>query len=147
MPSAREERAYNELTAWTLSRRDGEFIHQHVVDAWAAQHADQTTRPIAIAFSLIGLYLHLEKGFTGRQVQRAHMQLTQPAGRGPGRKDWPLFPLPKDRGRMTACDVWAAPEPERAKAIDQWCRSVWEAWRESHAAIVEFAGELASAKT
>lgn len=132
-----EQHALNELTAWTLSLRDREFIHQHVVDAWAAQHADASSRPIAVAFALVGLYLHLEKGYTGREVQRAHMQLGQPQGRGPGRKDWPEFQLPHARGRGTVRDVIAAPESERAAAIDRWCRSVWEAWIPCAVAAIE----------
>jgi hypothetical protein len=132
-----EQRAYNELTAWTLSLRDREFIHQHVVDVWALQHANENSKPIAVAFALVGLYLHLEKGYTGREVQRVHMQLGQPHGRGPGRKDWPRFSLPTERGPVTIRDVMAAPESDRAAAVDRWCRSVWEAWRENALAEVE----------
>ena len=139
MPTETERNAHNELTAWTLSLRDGAFIHQHVVDAWAAQHADENSSTIGVAFALLGLYLHLERGFSGREVQRAHMQLAQPHGRGPGRKDWPRFSLPRDRGRVTVCDVMAATEHERAQAIDHWCRSVWEAWKQNHEAIADLA--------
>lgn len=146
MPTDAERQAQVELTAWTLSLRDAEFIHQHVVDAWAAQHADENTRPIAVAFSLLGLYLHIEKGSTGREVQHAHMQLAQPKGRGPGRKNWPRFPLPAERGPVTACDVMAAPEKERPQAIEEWCRSVWNAWEESHAAVAKFARQITAAK-
>jgi hypothetical protein len=127
-----EQEALNKLTAWTLSLRDGAFIHQHVVDAWAAQHADEDAKPIRVAFALIGLYLHIEKGFTGRQVQLAHVKLAQPHGRGRPRKEWPQFTLPKKRGTITVVDVMAAPEDGRAAAVDRWCESVWEAWRESH---------------
>ena len=137
MPSEKEQNAYHELMAWTLSLREGGFIHQEVVDAWAAQHATEESTPISVVFALIGLYLHLEKGFSGRQVQRAHMRLAQPHGRGPGRKEWPRFPLPRERGRITASDVIAIPENERTQAIDRWCRSVWEAWKGSRAAIAE----------
>ena len=90
--------------AWTLRLPEGGFIDQEVVDAWAAQHATEESTPISVVFALIGLYLHLEKGFSGRQVQRAHMRLAQPHGRGPGRKEWPRFPLPRERGRITASD-------------------------------------------
>lgn len=127
-----EQEVLNNLTAWTLSLRDGAFIHQHVVDAWAAQHADEDSKPIRVAFALIGLHLHIEKGFTGRQVQLAHMQLAQPHGRGRPTKEWPQFPLPKKRGSITVVDVMAAREDGRAAAIDRWCESVWEAWSESH---------------
>jgi hypothetical protein len=137
VPSEEEQRAFNELTAWTLGLRDAGFIHQHVVDAWGAQHATEKSPPISVAFALIGLYLHLEKGFTGREVQNAHMRLAQPHGRGPGRKEWPRFRLPKERGRVTAIDAMAAPQTERRETVKRWCQSVWEAWKESHAAIAE----------
>lgn len=139
VPAEQEKNALNDLTAWTLSLHDNAFIHQHVVDAWAAQHANDNSSSINIAFALVGLYLHLEKGFSGREAQRAHMRLAQPHGRGPGRKDWPRFPFPRHRGRVTVCEVIAATEHERALAIDRWCHSVWDAWAESHSAVAELA--------
>ena len=66
---------YNQLALYTLAHPDPRFIHQLVVDAYTAQNADDNTKPIALVFALIGLYLHIEKGYTGKQVQRAHMQL------------------------------------------------------------------------
>ncbi len=134
-----EQDDLNELMAWSLSLRDSEFIHQHVVDAWAAQHADENSKSISVPFALIGLYLHLEKGYTGREVQRVHMRLGQPHGRGPGRKDWPRFPLPANRGTITVSDVIAAPESERAAAVERWCRSVWETWSGSHEQVRQWA--------
>jgi len=65
--------AYHELCAYTLSLGDAEFIHQHVVDAFAAQDATPSTRP--------------------------------PEG------------------------------IERAKAIDAWCASVWNAYGANRDAI------------
>ena len=127
-----EWNAYNELQAYTLGHGDPRFIHQHVVDAWAAQHANQHTKPIALTFALVGLYLHLERGFTGRQVQLAHMAL------GVQRRPWPSFPLPHDRGSVTARDVLGAPPgPERDQAIDAWCASVWDTFRENREAIAD----------
>ena len=123
-----EEEAYHLLCAYTLehARRDPAFLHQHVVDAYAAQHAQSNSKSIAVAFSLIGLCLHVERGFTGRQVQQAHMRLAQPGRR------WPTFPLPEDRGSLTCLDVLAKPEgPERDRAISAWCRSVWDAFAEA----------------
>jgi hypothetical protein len=125
-----EQDAYNELQCYTLAHGGGTFIHQHVVDAWAAQHADERTKPIALTFALVGLYLHLEKGFSGRQVQRAHMALAR------HRRGWPSFELPHDRGSITAPQVMAAaPGPERDQAIDAWCASVWSAVHESRQAV------------
>ena len=126
------ETAYDELCCYTLALRDARFIHQHVVDTYAAQNADEHTKPIKLTFALIGLYLHLEKKFSGRQVQRAHVDLAK------HKRVWPSFPLPGDRGAMTAIDVMALPEgPERDQAIDAWCACVWAAYREGHAAVAE----------
>jgi Family of unknown function (DUF5946) len=68
---------YHELSCYTLTHPDPSFIHQHIVDAYTAQNANEITKPIAVVFALIGLYLHVEKNFTGRQVQRFHMKLAK----------------------------------------------------------------------
>lgn len=112
--------AYDEVYLYTMGRPG--FILQHVVDAFAVQTADANSKPIAVAFGLVGLYLRVEKQFSGRQVQLAHMAL------GRRKRDWPAMHLPDDRGDMTIADVLAAPAgPERDLAIDNWCRSLWTA--------------------
>lgn len=127
-----EQQAYQELQCYTLGHGGLDFIHQHVVDAWAAQHADEQTKPIALTFALVGLYLQVEKGFSGRQVQRVHMRL------GQGTRRWSSFPLPRERGSVTARDVMAAPPGrERDQAIRAWCASVWGAFSGSHRAVAE----------
>jgi uncharacterized protein DUF5946 len=60
----------DELSSDTLGRGDADFIHQLLVDAYAAQHATPASKPITTAFALIGLFLFAERGFTGKQVQR-----------------------------------------------------------------------------
>jgi len=125
-----EQQAYDELQCYTLARGDSAFIHQHVVDAWAAQHADSSTKRVGLAFALVGLYLHVEREFSGRQVQRVHMALSRHG------RSWPSFPLPRERGTLTAVEVMATPEgAERDGAIDAWCASVWTAFGESHRAV------------
>lgn len=127
-----EESAYHEVSAYTLTRGDASFIHQHVVDAWAAQHAHAGSKPIGVFFALAGLYLHVERGFTGRQVQRAHMKLAERP------ESWPVFSLPASRGSITALDVVAAPEGEaRDAGIHAWAESVWSAYAESRERVVE----------
>src|SRR5262249_16749859 len=64
-----EQEAYYELAYYPLALRDPSFIHQHLVDAFTAQYASEQTKPIALTFSLVGLYLLVERQFTGRQVQ------------------------------------------------------------------------------
>jgi hypothetical protein len=118
-----EQEAYDELCAYTLTHGDLAFVHQHVVDAFGAQHATAQTKPIGLAFALVGLYLHVERGLTGRQVQRAHSMLAKRS------RSWPSFALPDQRGSMTVRDVIAAPAGDaRDRAIDAWCVAVWSAY-------------------
>lgn len=115
--------AYDEVYVYAMGRPG--FLLQHVVDATVVQTATAETKPIGIVFGLLGLYLHVEKQFSGRQVQKAHMELAAT------KREWPKLPLPESRGSMTAADVLAAAEgPERDRAIEEWCESVWAAfWR------------------
>ncbi|HEY2495648.1 MAG TPA: DUF5946 family protein [Candidatus Angelobacter sp.] len=125
---------YYELSYYTLAHSSPSFIHQHIVDAFTAQQADAGTKPIAIVFALIGLYLHVERNFTGRQVQKAHMQMAKK------RKLWPGLPLPKERGNITVGDVLAAAQGQsRDELIHQWCVSVWNSWAQSREQIVALA--------
>jgi hypothetical protein len=128
---------YDELALYTLQLRDPEFIHQHVVDAYAVQHAEPGTKPIAVVFGLIGLYLYLERGFTGRQVQRAHMQMARQ------RKRWvapPVPPFSERFDRIGVADVVAAPPgPERHAAIRRWCEAVWQNWPQAREPIMALA--------
>ncbi len=127
-----EQEAYNKLSLYTLAHSSPAFIHQHVVDAFAAQYADDKTKPITIIFALVGLYLCVEKNHTGKKIQFAHMKL---AG---GKKSWPAITLPADRGAITVFDVLKAhPGNPRDEAIKKWCASVWEAYRDSRETIVE----------
>jgi hypothetical protein len=123
---------YDELCAYTLSLHDPEFLHQLVVDAHCAQTADANTKPIALVFALLGLYLSVEKNITGRQIQRFHMQLANLGIR------WTLPALPSGRGSLTAADVMAAaPGDARHRAIQAWCASVWMACAPARAQIIE----------
>jgi hypothetical protein len=126
---------YNALLYYTLGHPDRDyFIHQHAVDAFQAQTADEKTKPIGLVFSLIGIYLFLEKGYTGRQVQLAHMKMAE------DKKPWPLRPLPAERGDITITDALnAAPGPERDLMIKSWCASVWQAYADWHPTIAALA--------
>ena len=121
--------AYDEVYVHTMGRPG--FILQHVVDAFAVQTANDDSRPIGVVFGLVGLYLHVEKQFSGRQVQKAHTEL------GRRKREWPSVYLPEDRGSVTVADVLAASaEPERDNATDEWCQSVWAAFRSNCPAII-----------
>ena len=121
------------LYAYTLERGDAAFVHQHVVDALCAQDADASTPPMRLVFALVGLYLRVERGSTGRHVQRVHAALAKQ------RPVWPTVSLPATRGALTAHDVLAATAgAARDAAIDAWCASVWEAYGPSRMTVIEF---------
>ena len=127
-----EKDMYHQLSFYTLSHALPSFIHQHIVDAYAAQHAADNSKTITTVFALVGLYLTLEKNYSGRQVQRAHMKLARK------RKDWPRLSPPQNTGGFNVFDVMhALPGADRDKAILKWCSSVWDSWRESHQKIAD----------
>jgi hypothetical protein len=127
-----EQEQYNELAFYTLAHADPGFIHQNIVDAFAAQTATEQDKPIKITFALIGLYLCIDKGQTGRQAQLAHMRLAK------YRKEWPRFAPPAERGKIRVGDVLsAAPGVERDAMIRTWCQAVWAAWADVHQQIAE----------
>lgn len=118
---------YDELSYYTLAHSDPAFIHQHIVDAYAAQTADKHTKPITLSFALIGLYLYLEKKFTGKGVQQAHMRLANK------NKKWPIFLIPENIGSITVADVIKTkPGKERDAMIQKWCKAVWDAYSQDH---------------
>lgn len=124
--------AYDEVYVYTMRRPD--FPLQYVVDAYAAQHATAETKPITLLFALVGLFLHLERGLTGHEVQRVHMRM------GRDRREWPRLIPPEVRGSYTAADVRDTnPGPERDEAIESWCRDVWAAYADSHDLIATIA--------
>lgn len=129
---ASSQKLFDELSYYTLAQPRSSFIHQIAIDTFTAQRADATTRPMAVVFAVAGLYLHVERKFTGLQVQKVHMQL---AGR---RKEWPLLPLPEHPSSIEVSDMLsAAPGAERDAAIEKWCASVWETWKGSRNVVAD----------
>lgn len=115
-----------------LFRQDANFPYQTVVDAYGAQHAGPAGRPIGVAFALIGLYLKFARGFTGRQVQRAHAALARRT------KEWPRFAPPAARGHLTVLDVVRQPPgPAWLAMLDAWALAVWQAWSAEHARVAQ----------
>lgn len=130
--------AHDELAAYTLTLGDATFIHQHVVDAWTAQMATADTKPIALTFALAGLYLHIERGLTGREVQLVHIAM------GREKRQWPRFELPSRRAAMDPRAVMDLPAgAERNAGIDRWCEAVWASHASSRTALVALLEEYA----
>jgi hypothetical protein len=128
---------FSDLSCYTVAKQDAGFIHQHAVDAYAAQHAGGKTRNITVAFGLIGLYLALERGYTGKQVQRAHQQIARV------QKDWPRLEPPARPACLTVMDVLSVPDgPGKDAVIRQWMTEVWASWVERQAWVREITGKV-----
>ena len=133
----KDEKLFHELSFYSLSHKGEEFIHQHVVDAYTAQTADASTKLIAIYFALIGLYLLVEKNYTGKQVQNAHVTLSYQS------KNFKPISLPEYRGETHIEDILnSLPGKQRDEMIYQWCKSVWGAYKEVSKEIEEMAGRF-----
>ncbi|MEP7167260.1 MAG: DUF5946 family protein [Candidatus Woesebacteria bacterium] len=115
-----------ELSAYTLSLHDDFFIHQVVVDAYAASHNESFHKPIRTAFALMGQYLLLERNYSGKEVQQAHMKLAKQT------KDWPRFVTPSGRILFSVADVLLVPDEQKAEKIMEWAQSVWQFWKPEH---------------
>jgi hypothetical protein len=126
---------YDELYVYTMGRKN--FILQHVVDAHIAQSAAATNPPaIGVIFALAGLYLHVEKGFTGTQVQNAHRVMAKK------KRSWPDVVWPSERGDMTPATVLAMPGGQaRDEGIDDWCKEVWSAFSANRSMVASLVRE------
>lgn len=97
----------------------------------------QQTKSITVFFSLAGLYLHVEKEYTGRRVKLAHMHMARIT------KAYPKFSLPENRGSITVGDVVDTPPgKQRDDMIDRWCISVWNAYSQQRDAVIALTESL-----
>ncbi len=127
-----DSKLFEELSFYTLSHSDSDyFIHQLIVDAFTAQTADKDSKKISLVFSLIGLYLLIEKKYTGKQIQQAHIALSN------FKNYIPEIKLPENRGEFTISDVLNN-ELNRDEMIKKWCFSVWYAYKSSKEEIKRF---------
>lgn len=128
--------AYQELTAYNLMGGRRDFIHQHAVDAYAAQHPGPPTKPISVWFGLVGLHLALDEARTGREVQLAHMRLAE------RRRTWAPLKPPADLTGMVVADVVARPADDtRDDALRRWAAEVWHHWTPMHQDIARLCTE------
>ena len=127
-----DSKLFEELSFYTLSHSDSDyFIHQLIVDAFTAQSAYEDTKKISLVFSLVGLYLLIEKNYTGKQIQQAHTMLSN-------YKDYlPEIKLPENRGEITISEVLES-ELNRDEMIKKWCYSVWKEYESSKEEIKRF---------
>lgn len=115
--------AYRELSFYTLNHGGDDFIHQHVVDAFTVQTADEGTPAMRLFFALAGLYLFAEKRCNGRQVQQMHQRMASAV------EDYPQLDLPVYRGSLRIDVLLAPPGTGRDAKILEWAQAVWTACR------------------
>ncbi len=122
------QQLYGEVTAYTFQHQiQLGWWHQTCVDAYAAQHSGPEMAAITIAFALSGLYMVLERGFSGYQVRDAHTYLASRVD------SWPRFSPPDSVGELTILDVaLASSVEEHSCLVQRWARSVWTAWQHVH---------------
>ena len=127
-----------ELSSYTIGKQDINFIHQHAIDTYSAQHSGKDMKPITTAFSLIGLYYAVEKGFNGGQVQRVHTLLSRQ------KYNWKEFQPPdKSVYSLTVIDVLnEQPGESRDKMIRKWMMDVWKCWEHQHSWVKEICNTL-----
>lgn len=140
--SAACERLFHDAIGFGLTHAtELGHLHQFMVDAYGAQHPLPPTPTIRVSYSLVGLHLAIDHGWTGLQVRDAHQRMGKPASW------WPAFRAPQDRGRVTIAHVAAAGAAASSPAghqqlVLEWRRSVWAAWQDEHAAIRSLARSL-----
>lgn len=116
-------------------------FHQLTVDAYGAQHAGPPTGQRYVAYSVAGLALALERGWSGTEVRDLHAQM------GPVQPSWPGLPPAPAPADVTVADVvaagaWANSPEGHAEAVQRWAREVWQSWRDQHAEILAWVETL-----
>lgn len=121
------EKLYHELSAYFIMNPDISFPTQHIVDAYGAQHSGRKVKNIRTAFSLIGLYLAFECGYSGRLVQKAHIELAK------SNIQWPSFDLPSNPYNFSVQDVLDEEKgANRNEMLMKWAKNVWNTWEHYH---------------
>lgn len=116
-------------------------FHQMTVDSYGAQHAGHPTKPISVAYSLVGLHLALDRKLSGAGIRAAHSLMGKP------QPDWPSFDPPPRSYTLTVLDVLEAGAYEgsvagHAAAMLRWAEAVWLTWADHHPAVVDLTARL-----
>jgi hypothetical protein len=111
-------------------------IHRLTVDAYAAQHpgreTPQTTQSVIVHLTSINLVL--SKDVSSGTVTDKIGYLTDHHN-----DDFSCLEPPANRGDVTVVDVAQACDLEEHTAlVEEWARSVWEAWEKHHSAIEQW---------
>jgi hypothetical protein len=79
----------------------------------------------------------VEKGFSGRQIQKVHMFMAAK------RREWPQLAPPPVPGAVSVRNVLQAESGEdRMAAVKNWNKSVWDSWVTERQRIVDVVKEF-----
>ena len=129
---------YNELHAKQYEGF-GALTPIRVIDAYAVQHHGKPERRAiqSVNAHLVALYLQLEIGYTGAQVNVPLQRVLKLANEF----EWLEPPTPN--GTLTIADVLTAVTPqEQANAIENYARDIWRAWQVHRVTVVKWAARL-----
>jgi hypothetical protein len=119
---------YGEVSGFEFEHPVMLRYHQLSVDAYGAQHPGPPTTSIRLGYSLAGLWLALEQGFSGDEVREIHRRM------GHAEDWWPVFEPPVGREwRTTVHDVAeqgvrCGSSTGHATATRAWAEDVWRVW-------------------
>jgi len=128
---------YGEVLAWEGGEPPSPPIHGLMVDAYAAQHPGTPSRRSiqSVAVHLISLCLVLERGYDPRWATEARRRALA------HRQDFVWLDPPASLGAVTIVDVREALDsPAYTARVEQWVRSVWDAWSPHHETVRRWAG-------
>lgn len=127
---------FGEVTARAYGDYRYASAHRFIVDAYAAQHPGVPERRSiqSVAVHLISLHLALEKGMSPDQTMKA---MRRAADRSAA---FVWLDPPASLGKGTVLDVLEAKDPaEHKERVEQWAKSVWEAWSPHHETVRRWA--------
>ena len=128
-----------------LAREYGEYgypaVHRLTVDAYAAQHpgtpSPQSIKSVAV--HLMALYLTLERGYDAARTTAVLRQATAWS------QEFIWLDPPGSRGALTILDVHGGRSlDEHTERVEQWAKSVWDAWSPHHQTVRRWADGIGS---
>ena len=105
-------------------------VHRLTVDAYAVQHpgVDTPQARNSVGIHLSRLLLLFERGWS---IDRANASMAAITAK---KHDYPWLIPPADPGPLTVLHPLTATSPEdHADRVQEWARSVWQAWSGHHA--------------
>jgi hypothetical protein len=124
--------AYGELLAREYQDPRYMRVHRLTVDAYAVQHpgVDTPQARNSVGIHLCRLFLLFEHGWAIERANAAMITITAKKHAYP----W-LTPPPRIGPLSVRLPLAATTPEEHAERVEQWARSVWNAWARHHATV------------